>query len=361
MPLVMREVALAHDRTEFDVFGYCTQQCNGSPFSRSFRAAFDRFVDVPKSSPHTAAEMIHCDGIDILVDVTGHTPGSCLPIMSLRPAPVQVHAIGYGLTTGADYIDYLITDRNFQPPEWRQYCSEKLVYLPDIFLPAVRQYPSESTLTRSDLGLPENAVVFINFNDPYKFGPSMFSVWMRILKRVPDSVLWLGDWSENATANLRAAAASDGVDPGRLIFAGIVKHDAHVARLTLADLALDNEYHGGGVNTADALSAGAPLITVSGNTPAALLGATLSTAASVTDLIASDLAQYEELAVAVALDKERLTALREKLSNGREHAPLFDLDRHRRHLEEGFKMIWRHYRQGAAPKDITVPALARSA
>src|SRR5690606_25668454 len=152
------------------------------------------------------------------------TPINCLPIMSLRPAPVQAHAVGFGLSTGADYIDYLISDRTFMPPEAQAFCTERLVYMPDCFLPAFLRPAEAGGDKRAEHGLPEHGVVFMNFNEAVKFEPRMFGTWMRILQAVPDSVLWLGTWHAPVHANLRREAEARGVSGDRLIFAKIVPH-----------------------------------------------------------------------------------------------------------------------------------------
>ncbi|MCH7526822.1 MAG: hypothetical protein IID39_05240, partial [Planctomycetes bacterium] len=180
--------------------------------------AVDVFRDIPRSSPERGARIINADEIDVLIDTTGHTATNCLAIMAHRSAPVQAHYLGYGLTSGGDFIDYLITDAVYIPPEHAKYCSEKLVYLPHTFFPAVRSPISDQPLTRADFGLPEHATVFTNFNRPNKFEPTVFSAWMRILEAVPESVLWLGAWTEPTQRNLHREASTRGIDPRRILF-----------------------------------------------------------------------------------------------------------------------------------------------
>ena len=357
MPLVMCDLVENHDRDRFEVHGYTIDRPQDDAFSQRFCAAFDSIKEVPECSPQTAARAIHDDEIDILIDVTGHTPASCLPILALRPAPVQVHAVGYSLTCGADYVDYLVSDPTFIPEDWAAQCHEALAYLPDIFMPSFPRPESGVAVDRSRYELPEKVVVFANFNDAYKFDPVMFACWMRILARAPDSVLWFGSWTKLATRNLRHAAAAHGIEPERLLFAPVVRHDEHAARLELADIALDNQYHGGGVTGTDALSAGLPLVTVRGATPAARLGATLCAAAGVPELVTDSLAAYEELAVTLARDAGRRRGLRQRLNEARHSSPLFDRARYRRHLEAAYEIMWQRHRDGVAPQTFHVPAL----
>src|SRR5262249_17802115 len=154
--------------------------------------------------------------------------------------PVQAHYLGYGLTSGADYVDFLITDRRFLPPEWAGFCSERLIYLPDSFM-ATAQAPFAPTQpNRAEEGLPEHGLVLANFNHPCKLEPRMFGVWLGLLERVPDAVLWLGGWAHATRDALSAYAARRGLAAERLVFARILSHAQHLARLGLADLALDN-------------------------------------------------------------------------------------------------------------------------
>jgi predicted O-linked N-acetylglucosamine transferase (SPINDLY family) len=357
LPLVLKELVAAHDRDRFELYGYSIERCDKTDFSIAYRAAFDHFTDLPVTSPHAAARRIHGDELDLLFDVTGLTSQNCMSLMSFRPAPVQVHGFGYSITTGADYIDYLVTDPVYVPPEWAALGPEKPIYLPDTFMPTLRPEASDLVVTRARYGLPEGAIVFANFNHPCKFEPTMFSVWMRILAAVPDSVLWLGIWLPATQRNLHREAEARGIAGERLRFSSIVEHPEHCARLKLADLALDNLHHGGGITTVDALWSGLPVLTVRGEAPAARLGATLSRAAGVEDLVVEDLASYERLAIDLAGDPDRRRDLRERLLANRPRAILFDTDRFRRHFERGIEMAVARARAGLPPDTIEVPTL----
>jgi predicted O-linked N-acetylglucosamine transferase (SPINDLY family) len=354
MPLVLKEIVQRHDRSRFEVFGYSVTRSDGTPFCADFRGVFDRFSDVSGANAHAAARLIHEEGVDVLVDTTGQTPISCLSIMSLRPAPVQAHAIGFGLSTGADYIDYLISDRTFMPPEAQRWCTERLVYMPDCFLPAFLQPAERGRDARAEHGLPQDGVVFMNFNEAVKFEPRMFDVWMNVLRAVPGAVLWLGTWHRPVRENLRREAEARGVAGERLVFAKIVPHARHARRIRLADLALDNLHHGGGVTSIDALSAGVPLLTLRGAAPQSRLGATLSQAAGFPDLIVDSLEAYERTAIELARDPARRLQLRAKLDAARAAAPLFDIDRYRKHLEQAYETMWSRRLAGEPPASFDV-------
>src|SRR5262249_11693689 len=160
----------------FETFGYSLQRCDGTSFSRQFRPVFGQFRDVPVDRPAAAAAIIAEDRLDLLIDTTGHTGINCLPILAHRPAPVQAHYLGYGLPSGADYVDFLITDRRFLPPEWARFCSERLIYLPDSFMATAEAPFAPTQPTRAEEGLPERGLVLANFNHPCKLEPRMFGV-----------------------------------------------------------------------------------------------------------------------------------------------------------------------------------------
>ncbi|MDA1100641.1 MAG: tetratricopeptide repeat protein [Proteobacteria bacterium] len=354
LPLVMKEVVKRHDRNRFEVFGYSIRPTDGGEFNDRYRAAFDHFRDIPGSAPYLAAQMINEDAIDVLIDVTGLTSINCMPVSSFRPAPVQMHGYGYSITTGADYIDYLITDRIYIPAEWEAVGPEKLLYLPNTFLPTKRPDGVGAPVTRADVDLPDDAVVFCNFNHPCKFEPKIFAAWMEIMTQVPGSVLWFGAWMRDTRSNLRQEAAKRGIDGNRLIFSEIVVHDSHLARLELADLALDNLHHGGGITTVDALWVGLPLLTILGDKPGARLGATLCNAAGVPEMVVPDLPAYIARAVVLANDPNQRKALRQRLIDGRDTQPLFDNERYCRNLDNAIEAAWNNHLTGHPPRRIEI-------
>ncbi len=355
LPMVLKPIIEAHRRDGIELHGYCVTAHNDTNFSADYRAAFDRFSDLSRLPARQAAERVNQDGIDVLIDVSGHTNISCLPVLAHRPAPVQAHYLGYSITTGADFVDYSITDREFMPPELAMHNCEKAVYLPGSFMIAPRSAQLSEVPSRAELSLPDDAFVIANFNHPCKFEPEIFATWMRILNRIPRAVLWCGAWIDATKRNLRAAAERQGVAAGRLIFSKQIDRDKHCARLALADLALDTYYHGGGITSVDALSAGVPLLSVRGQTPSSRMGATILSAAGMRELICADLQEYEQRAAYLAGAPHELNAIRGRLSDALESSPLFDLDRYTRNLERAYHLMWGTYLDGKGPIEISVP------
>ena len=238
---LIAELIEKHDRDRFAVFGYSYGADDGSPTRRRLVAAFDRFVDVKETSPLDAAERIAADGVDILVDLKGYTKDARTEILSLRPTPIQVNYLGYPGTMGAEFMDYILVDDYIVPADQESSFTEKLVHLPGCYQVNDSQREiAEHTPSREECALPADGFVFCSFNNSYKITPEMFEVWMRLLKTVPGSVLWLLEGNPFVPANLVREAQARGVAAERLVFAPRISLPDHLARHRLADLFLDS-------------------------------------------------------------------------------------------------------------------------
>ena len=353
---LMRGIFRRHDRDRFRICCYSYGKDDGSAYREGIRRDADRFVDLRAADHLEAARRIHDDGVDILVDLTGHTQDGRMEVCALRPAPVQVSFLGFPGTTGADFIDYLIADRAVVPEDHARHYHEALVRLPHSFLPADADQPvSAPAEGRSAFGLPESAVVFCSFNGGHKIEPVMFATWMEILRRVEGSVLWLSGMGEVPADNLRRAAVAAGTSPDRLIFARRVPDKAdHLGRLALADLALDTRIYNGHTTTVDTLWAGVPVIACEGTHFASRVSAGALAAVGLSELVVSGPEDYTDLAVRLAGQPDARRRLRGKLASARQTAPLFDTDRFTRHLERAFVAIWERFSDGLDPAPIEV-------
>lgn len=314
-----------HDRSRFEVTAISFGPLSQSPLGARTQAAFDRFIDVRNVSDLEAAKTIRNLEIDIAVDLAGFTQGGRPNILAHRPAPVQVSYLGYSGTMGAPYIDYIIADETVIPREHFESYSEKVVWLPDSMMPndAMRDKPHEA-MSREDCGLPTTGFVFCSFNNTYKILPSVFRTWMKLLRSVPGSVLWLAEPQIVAKKNLEESASKCGISPERLIFAPRLTSMAdHLSRLRLADLFLDTVPYNGHVTVSDALWAEVPVLTCLGSTFAGRVAASQLKAVNLQELIADSLDAYERLALDLIADPPRLSAIRSNLACA-STAPLFD-------------------------------------
>ncbi len=355
--LLAARVFELHDRDRFRIHAYSSGPDDGSAMRRRLVAAFDGFTEIAAVGDREAAERMRADGVDILVDLKGHTRGSRFGILAHRPAPLQVAWLGFPGTCGAPYVDYVIGDATVTPMDHQRWFSERIVQLPDSYQPNDDRRAIDAEIpSRASLGLPERGVVFAAFNEAFKISPEMFGVWLRLLARVPGSVLWLLDGS--ARENLQAAAAVAGIDPARLVFARFLPPAQHIARYARADLLLDTIPYAGHTTTSDALRAGCPAVTLEGQAFAGRVAAGLLRAVGLPELIAPDLAAYEALAVALATDPDRRDRLRRHLVAGGSRQPLFDSARFTRHLERAYETMWQQLQAGREPQPFAVPLAA---
>lgn len=344
-----------HNRDKFDIFCYSYGKDDRSYYRTRIQQDCDKFVDIGNLSHADAAKCIYEDRVDILVDLKGYTKGSRLEICALRPAPVQVNYLGFPGTSGADFFDYIMTDRIVTPKDHAPYYSENFAYLPHCYqVNDHAQAISDKDWKRADFELPEGIIVFCSFNHAYKIDSLMFDTWMKILSRVPNSVLWLQWGNKTAERNLKQEAEARGVRPERLIFGEKLPKDEHLARLRLADLALDTRLVNGHTTTSDALWAGVPLITLQGNHFASRVSASILTAIGLPELITYSLEEYEALAVRLVCSPNELRAIRQRLAKNRLTEPLFDTPRFARNLENAYKEMWKIYLAGEKPRKIEV-------
>lgn len=352
---LLPELFARHDRDKIEVIGYALGVEDAGVLRGRIRQACNSFIDLHHMPDAEAARRIQADGIDILVDLTGPTIGSRQEILTLRPAPVQVSFLGWPGSMGADFIDYVIADPFIVPREQHMFYSEKVIHLPDCYQPSDSQRPVPSAiLTRAECGLPEEAFVFCSFNNPNKITPEMFDLWMRLLLRVENSVLWLYCKSQQTIANLNLRAKAHGVSADRIIFAPVAQYDAYLGRLRQADLFLDSYPYNAGATCNDALWVGLPVLTCAGETYVSRMAGSLLRAAGLPELVTYSLADYEALAVRLATEPDLLRDLQHRLIRGRANAPLFDMGRFTANLERAYREIQDIRLAGEPPRFIAV-------
>ena len=344
-----------HDRTKFELIAFSF----GSPAKDSMRArlekSFDRFIDVGAYSDQQVAALARSHEIDIAIDLNGFTQGARTGVFAMRAAPIQASYLGYPGTMGANYFDYLIADAALIPEDQRQHYVEKIVYLPNSYQANDSTLAiGEKSITRTECGLPENGFVFCCFNNNFKIAPDMFDSWMRLLEKVENGVLWLLEDNIAAVKNLRAEARARGVAPERLVFAPRLALPDYLARHRVADLSLDTLPYNGHATASAALWAGLPVLTSLGATFPGRVAASLLRAIGLPELITKDLDEYETLALELATQPEKLSALRQTLAANRLTRPLFDTARFTKHLEFAYRAMWERHRDGLAPDHIHV-------
>jgi predicted O-linked N-acetylglucosamine transferase (SPINDLY family) len=356
---LVRTLFRLHDRSRFEILAYSYGRDDASRYREEIVATADRFADVRAESPAETARRIAADAVDILIDLGGYTTDHRLGVLAARPAPIQVHYLGYPATLGARFVDYFVTDHLASPPGQDALFTEHLVRLPDCFMVSDPDQPlADAAPSRAACGLPEAGAVLCAFHQAAKITPEVLAAWAEILRAVPDSVLWLRSAGPELARNLAAAARQHGVAPERLRYAPNVadKRD-HVARMAAADLFLDTFGRYNGHSTVnEALWAALPPVTVAGETFAARVAASLVTAAGAPELAESAPAGYVARAIALARDPAARERLRRRLTDARPTAPLFDNTRTVRALERAYEAMWALHAAGRPPQALSVPA-----
>jgi len=347
-----------HDSDRFDITAISFGPDRQDSMRSRLVDAFDHFIDVRAKTDREVALLLRALEIDIAVDLKGYTQGGRTGILARRPAPVQINYLGMPATMGASYIDYIIADPRVIPPGDHPHYSERILYLPDSYQATDdRRQIDAHTPSRAELALPEDGFVFCCFNNNYKITPELFTIWMRLLHQVSGSVLWLLEDNPVATRNLRTEAQLRGIAPERLVFAPRVPAGAHLARHRRADLFLDTLPYNAHTTASDALWAGLPVLTCTGETFAGRVAASLLDAVGLSELITHDLDRYAALALALARHPERLREIRTRLARNRDICPLFATDRFRRHLESAYIVLRERSQRGETPAPFSVVPL----
>lgn len=346
-----------------ECFCYALTPTDGSIWRNRIESECEpgHFRDISDLSVADSASAIAADGIHVLVNCNGYTKGARSELFALRPAPVQVAFMGFPGSLGAPYIDYFLTDKVSSPPELADRMhSEKLLYLPHTYFvndhkqtssPGPDAFPC-SPLTRSCYGLPDDCFLFCSCNQLYKLDPRTMDSWVRILKRVPNSRLWLLRFPAAAEDNVLAEARARGLGDGRIIFTDCASKEEHVARCGLADLFLDSPTCNAHTGGTDALWSGLPVLTKPGNLLASRVAASLLTAAGLPELIAPTMDAYEDIAVELATNRWLLASIRSRLENSRMSNPLFDTLRWVRNAEYLYMAAWQRFEAGLPPAHI---------
>jgi predicted O-linked N-acetylglucosamine transferase (SPINDLY family) len=344
-----------HDRAHFEIIGVSTSGDDSSAIRQRLINACDRFEDVGMFSDEAVARLVRSLEVDVLVDLNGYTEGGRPEILTYRPAPVQVAYLGFPATTGNEFTDYIIADAIALPFDQQRHFSEQIVHLPDCYyVNDSGRDPGEIVCSRAREGLPEDGFVFSCFSNGWKLTAPMFAIWMRLLKAVPQSVLWLIDTNDAARANIAREASIHGVEPSRIVFAPRVTPRAHLARHRLADLALDTLPYNGHTTACDALWMELPFITLRGNSFTGRVAASILTAVGMPDLITDTPEDYQALALRLANDHALLQSMRARLAQNRRRFPLFNTPRFCGNMEKAYVRMVQWVESGQAPAGFRV-------
>ena len=355
MMCLIAEMLEAHDRSRFELHAYSFGPDRPDAVRRRVVRAMDHFTDVRSLADADVARLSRRAGIDIAVDLMGYTHDARPGILAEGCAPVQVAYMGYPGTLAVPHIHYVVADAVLLPDDQQALYSEKRVAMPHSYMANDSgRVIADRAFSRLELGLPDSGFVFACFNNPYKILPATFDVWMRILQRVPGSVLWLLQDHPMTAINLRREAQARGVDGSRLVFAQRLRTDEHLARHRAADLFLDTWPYNAHTTASDALWAGLPLLTCPGRSFASRVAASLLSTLGLPELVAASPADYEARAVDFGLHPQRLQAVRQALQTRRAQSPLFDGRVFAHHLGQAFEAMLARHHAGLPPAAMAV-------
>ncbi len=344
-----------HDRSRFEIFAFSFGPDIQDEMRERLTKGFDHFIEASKLSDKAIATKARELEIDIAIDLKGFTQ-DCRPgIFALRPAPIQVNYLGFPGTMATPYIDYIIADPVVIPTQQFDMYSEKVVQLPHSYQANDSQRQIAETIpTRQQLGLPESGFVFCCFNNNFKITADAFSLWMRLLRKVEGSVLWLFEGNESICNNLRDQAQKQNVNPEQLVFAPRMEQAEHLARHKHADLFLDTFHYNAHTTASDALWAGVPIVTCQGDTFASRVAASLLHAIGLPELITHNHEAYEALALKLATQPEVINAIKQKLAENRLTQPLFNTTLFTQEIESAYQQIWQRQQDGLNPFHLVI-------
>ncbi len=329
----------AHDRSKVEVYCYAEVPQPDDVTAR-LQLQADHWRSTVGLCDEDAARRIHADGIDILIDLAGHTAGNRLGIFTYKPAPIQATYLGYCTTTGLTAMDYWISDCYLNPEDTPELATENIYRLRRCWLcyrpPGAAPEPADRP--------PDVPLTFGSLNNLVKLTPEVIALWSRILQAVPGSRLLLKTWQlahRPERTRISHAFAGHGISAERLILEGASAH--YLETYQRIDIALDPFPRTGGATTADALWMGVPVISLAGDRYIERQGVSLLTAVGLPELIAYSREQYLAKAVALAQEPQRRSSIHHTLRPRMARSPLCDAASLAQDLESAYREMWQHY------------------
>ena len=342
-----------HDRSLFELYAFSLTSHKKDEMTKRIENSFDHFIDVSSKSDDEIVKLSRDLNIDIAIDLMGYTKFNRFKIFFKKCAPIQINYIGYSSTFGSNTMDYIVADKTVITDQLAKDYSEKIIYLPDTFMATdFKNIKLTKNLKRKDYNISEDAFVFCSFNKQYKINPKIFKVWMRLLKKIKKSVLWLKFTNPDAEKNIVNEAIKQSIDPNRIIFAKNKKLEDHLSRYQIADLFLDTYPYGAHTTCVDSIWAGLPVITIKGNTFVSRVSSSLLKSIGLEELITSSYKEYEDLAIFLAENPKNLISIRNKLRNNIKSKTLFNNKLYTKNLENAFKIAYKNYLDGIAKDNI---------
>ena len=357
---LIAEMLEHHNKSKFEIFGfYLGRKINNEDiWHERIKNSFDKFFDVSSLTEDQISELSIDEEIDIAVDLMAHCNNGMenrFGAFVIGCAPIQVNFLGYPGTSGAKSIDYIVADKNLISHDTKKFYSEKIIFLPNSYQPNTKDTKiSDKKLTKAKLGLPGDKFVFCCFNQHQKINPFIFDVWMRVLKKNHNSVLWLLDDNIYSNKNLLNEGVKRGVDNNRIIFAKRLPLEEHLDRIKFGDLFLDTFPYTAHTTCSDALRVGLPVLTLKGNSFASRVAASLLNTIKLDDLISKNLEEYEAIANKIISDPTYLKKIKNKLNENILKTPLYNSKLFTKNLELGYEKVFENYKNNQPLKNFEI-------
>lgn len=327
-----------HDYEKFDIHVFSYGKSDQSSYSKVLHDNVKQVHDISNSSDYDAAKLIYNNDIDLLIDLKGHTQGARLAILAYKPAPIQVHYLGFPGTIGADYIDYYLGDDIITPISMQEFFSEKIYNLPHCYQ-ANTPIKVQGTASRHEHGLPENKFIYASFNQCYKISQELCNTWMQILQKTSNSILWILAESDSTKESILNCAINYNVCKDRIIFAKGLEKEQHLKRLSLADLALDTINYNGHTTTSDCMMANVPVLTILGTHPPSRVSSSILNELKINDLICTDLDEYKEKAISLC-NTQNIQSIKDRIIKNKNNCILLSPDKFTKNFESAISSIY---------------------
>jgi len=354
--LIVSKLFNFHNKNEFEIFGFSTNPKHNpeDKTTKDILNSFDRFYDISeKSDEEIMADAKNCN-LHIEIDLIGHTAYGRPSLFRKRIAPIQINFLGYPGTTGM-YNDYIIGDKYLIPEESKKFYFEKIIYMPEYFLPNNnKESIPDERFDKNSLNIPEGSFVFGCFNNCPKINPIIFNCWMRILKKVKNSVILLVEFNPYAKENLKKEALKRNIDPSRLIFSPIIDFDKRLLRYKFCDLFLDTFPYTAHSTANECLWSETPLLTLAGESFQSRVSFSLLKNLEMEELIAYNIEEYEKKALDIASNKLQLKQIKDKLVQSLKKTSVFNMSTYVKNLEKGYLEIYEKKKKGEDPDYIYI-------
>jgi predicted O-linked N-acetylglucosamine transferase (SPINDLY family) len=340
---IMANIFKHHDNSKFELYAFSHGEKKEDEWRKIIKSYFKKFYTINDMTDDQVINLTRNEEIDIAVNLTGLTRNHRTGIFLKRVAPIQINYLGYPGTMGIKSMDYIIADKIIIPDHEKKYYSEKVKYLPECYISEAKDLLLKSTknFTRLDFNLPDNKFIFCAIHNPLKINPRIFGIWVKILKRVKNSVLWITANNEPSKENILSELKKNGLEANRIVFAGRVKEGGdHLKRLKLADLLLDTYPYNSHSTTYDYINAGLPMVTLKGNSFASRVGASIYSSLKLQELIAKTESEYENIAVKLANDELKIKEIKDKMKKNAANSNLFKAKEFTKELEQVYLEIF---------------------